>query len=1357
MVVAPAPHHDPLLGLAEAATIAGVHRNTVRGWCLSGRLPSVRVNARGDRRVRRADLEAFVARRRAGPERPSGRAPANGDPDRPAGSDALRRFAALVSGQLDLDRLFHDVIDESFELFGVDEASLWMYDDSETPLRIAAQRGLSPSILEHVGRLPRDAPTAGMEALRTGEVRVLGGSLDRTTPDLRRLYRAAGVRTIAFVPVVFRGEPLGLLTFYHHTPYRWTEDQIELARAYADHIATAIGNARLVSASTALGERLRAIGDLAADLNGIQGLEAIAEAIVREAGRFVDHETIRVYRVDHAAGMCEPVAFQGRFLGSATPPIDTLRLPVGSGLTGWAAAHNEIIRTGDAARDPRGLIVGSTDEPESMLVVPMSFEGVVHGLIVVSKVGRDQFDADDERTLAVFASLAAHAIVNAANFDRLRLQQAELERRLASQRRMLEVNERLLSTLDPTSVLELIADSLDAIVPYDSLTIYRLDHAEGVRRAVVARDRFAEEILKVVVPIEVGLTGWVVEHGTPVLSAEAHHDPRSVQVPGTPYEPEAMIIVPLVIDGVVIGTLNISRSTEGPDAVPFSETDFELTKLFAGQASIALRNAETHVEVRTRADHDALTGLRNHGAFQREIGEAIAAAGPDGRFSVAMFDLDGFKTFNDTCGHPAGDTLLEAVARAMESATRGTDRLYRYGGDEFAALLPGADRQAALEVAERIRRAVDALPTTVGGPRVTISSGVACHPDDGTTKDDLVRIADEALYLAKPSRRGRDEPASDPYRRVLEETAEALRERHDPAVLLDVILTRATGLIGVPHGFAYLADAEGASLTVRHGIGVFERWIGLEVPATDGFGGEVLRRGEPVVLADYDAFTGRLPSIPAGLIGSVIGVPVTVEGRMAGVLGIASGSLDRQFGPPEVDALVRFAQLASIGLDNVRLFEAARHRALYDQVTGLPNRDLLYDRIRHALTFTRPDDMEPIAVVLMGLDRFRVVNESAGHAVGDRLLAAVGQRLAGMLRPGDTLARFSGDEFGLILDSVVDAADALRMAEAIVARLRLPFQIGDGQWFLGASTGIALAQPGSMSPDELLRRAEIAMVHAKSESATRPLVFEPSMNVQTLERVALEQDLRGAIERDELRVQFQPMIDLRDGHTVGFEALVRWDHPTRGMVGPNAFVPIAEETGLILPIGRAVLEAACRQATAWPPGPGGLAPSVSVNLSAREFAQPDLVAGIAAALEATGLEPGRLQIEITESALMDQTERSVESLGRLRALGVRLVLDDFGTGYSSLSYLKHLPIDAIKIDRSFVIGVDHGTDRSIVEAVIALGRGLGIAVVAEGIETPEQLGALRTLGCDIGQGFLFSRPVPGAATAGLLGGVILGE
>ncbi len=1341
------PDPDALLGLGEVAAAAGITRATARAWCFSGRLPSVS-GPNKEPLVRRADLETLMSRRTS-----TGAArTAVHDPD--AGGDALRRLAAEVSGRLDLETIFDDVTADAMRVFGLARAGLWLIDArSATPFSLGAHRGLTDEVLRWVSGLHADAPVAGIRAIERREVVVLRDAFREATGEAHGLYARNGIRSICFAPIIFRDEPVGLFVLYHDRVHDWTPEETALAKGFADQMAAAVGNAQLLTSVRSLAARLEAVEELAIRLNRTRTLEEIAGLVLEGTQRLIAHDSIRVYRADHEAGICEPLRFAGTFRGSTNPPLEQFRMRIGEGITGWTIANNQSVLLGDAAADPRDLARLAGSEQESIMTVPISFEDQVYGSIVVAATGNDRFDHQDLTTLTIFAGYAAQAIVNSQQLEQLERQRRELEHQLASQRRLLEVNERLISTRDPKGVLEMIADSLKTIVPYDSLTIYRCDFEARVRRAVVARDRFADVILDYAGPIDIGITGWVIAHGEGVLANDALGDPRSVQIPGTPAEPEAMIVVPVRVGGEVVGTLNVGRM--GHEEAYFSQNEFELVQLFAGQASLALENAEVHGAVTVRAEHDALTGLRNHGSFQRELGQAIARA-EGAPFALLMLDLDAFKGFNDSCGHPAGDALLAGVGEAMRSATRSGDGLYRYGGDEFAVILSGATRIEAFEVVDRLRRAVAAVPSPTG-PRVTISAGVACYPDDGTTKDDLVAAADQSLYLAKPAsaRRGEDADAArrDPYLSALDETAIALMNRHDPQDLLETIIARAAALVGTPHGFIYLVEPDGEWLVVRHGIGIFTDFLGHRMPVAEGLSGQVFREGRPIAVDDYDAFTARSDAMPKRVFGAVCGIPLTTGGRVVGVIGLASGSYERQFGTREMAALSRFAQLASIALDNAHLFAAAQRGALYDQVTGLPNRELLTDRVAHSLAWSREGDQDPIALILLDLDRFKVINESLGHAVGDSLLVVVGERLQQCVRPGDTVARFGGDEFGVILDGITSVEDAHRAADRILQELSAPFRLGDRDWYVNASLGIAIAWPGRATPGDVFREAEVALVRAKATPGPRYVLFEPEMSAATLERVELENDLRRALERQELRLHYQPLVDLRTDRIVGLEALIRWEHPTRGLIPPLAFIPLAEETGLIIPIGRWVIETACRQARRWLEELPDAPLVMSVNLSARQFAQPSLVDDIRTILEATDLPAERLELEITESVLLDEGEDSGRTLQALRNLGVRLVLDDFGTGYSSLSYLRRLPLDTLKIDRSFVDGIDaDGSNLPIVQAVIALAHGLGIEVVAEGIETAAQSARLRELVCDRGQGFYYARPQPPEALSGLLKG-----
>jgi diguanylate cyclase (GGDEF)-like protein len=390
--------------------------------------------------------------------------------------------------------------------------------------------------------------------------------------------------------------------------------------------------------------------------------------------------------------------------------------------------------------------------------------------------------------------------------------------------------------------------------------------------------------------------------------------------------------------------------------------------------------------------------------------------------------------------------------------------------------------------------------------------------------------------------------------------------------------------------------------------------------------------------------------------------------------------------------------------------------------------------------------------VVLDVDRFKVVNDSLGHGMGDELLASVSQRLRASLRPGDTVARFGGDEFVVLIEGISGVEAATTAATRLLEQFQAPLNLDGRDAFVSVSIGVACSNAGSVRGGDLLRNADIALYRAKAQGRARYVVFESAMALPSVERLTIETDLRRALGRQELVLYFQPDIELETGHIAGFEALIRWQHPERGLIPPGDFIPIAEESGLIVPIGQWVLENACLQARAWSESfPTASHLVISVNLSGRQFQQANIVDEIARVLHESRIDPGRVKLEITESVVVEDAETTVSRLQALKQLGVRLAIDDFGTGYSSLSYLRRLPVDTIKIDRSFVMGL--GTDDrhlSIVNAITSLAHALGMDVTAEGVETPEQLACLRSVGCDRGQGYFFSRPLPGEAVGQLL-------
>ncbi|MEO8437088.1 MAG: EAL domain-containing protein [Chloroflexota bacterium] len=431
------------------------------------------------------------------------------------------------------------------------------------------------------------------------------------------------------------------------------------------------------------------------------------------------------------------------------------------------------------------------------------------------------------------------------------------------------------------------------------------------------------------------------------------------------------------------------------------------------------------------------------------------------------------------------------------------------------------------------------------------------------------------------------------------------------------------------------------------------------------------------------------------------------------------------------------------------LEDELRRQAFHDSLTGLANRALFADRLEHALDRSRRFG-HSLAVLFLDLDDFKTVNDSLGHAEGDELLIAVAQRLTLALRSGDTIARMGGDEFAILIEDADDDGGPMEAAQHLLVSLEPPFQHQGKELFVRASIGIATSSSGEPTADDVLRNADVAMYTAKSNGKKRIEIFKPSMHVAALTRLALKGDLERALERDEFRLLYQPIMNLATNRIAGVEALIRWHHPRRGLVGPIEFIPVAEETGLIIPIGRWVLEEACRQATAWTPAEGGTM-TVSVNVSGRQLQQPTFIAEVEEVLASTGLEPGRLTLELTESVLMHDAATATAMLVELKRLGVRLAIDDFGTGYSSLSYLRSFPIDELKIDRSFVASMGDGPEGSaVVLSIIKLGQTMHLETVAEGIETAQQLARLKMLGAGLGQGFFFARPVTAEAISGLL-------
>jgi diguanylate cyclase (GGDEF)-like protein len=484
--------------------------------------------------------------------------------------------------------------------------------------------------------------------------------------------------------------------------------------------------------------------------------------------------------------------------------------------------------------------------------------------------------------------------------------------------------------------------------------------------------------------------------------------------------------------------------------------------------------------------------------------------------------------------------------------------------------------------------------------------------------------------------------------------------------------------------------------------------------------------------------------------------PLRGESDLIGSLRISNRLTEgTTFTDDDLRLLETLANQAAVALENghleqslaelSRLKEELRFQAYHDPLTGLANRTLFLERAEEQLDRVGHDGM-PV-LLFLDLDDFKIVNDTMGHAVGDRLLVDVADRLRDVLRPGDVAARLGGDEFAVLLDDSPELQQAVSVADRIIDAFRAPFLIEGQDITVGASIGVAAARTGTEAAHELLRNADVAMYKAKGSGKNRVSVFEPTMHAAIVARHALSAELSRSLGRGELVVYFQPIVAIRGLVVAGFEALVRWRHPTRGLINPAEFIPLAEETGVITTLGRYVLEEACRQAERWGPHADRDRPlTIAVNLSAQQLQETDFVEDLRAILAASNIEPEQLVLEMTETVMFHETATTLARLEAIRNLGVRIAIDDFGTGYSSLGYLRRFRVDILKLAREFVAPADHSDEWAFASAIVSLGRTLGLTIVAEGIESTGQLERLRALGCELGQGYLFGRPSDAEAT-----------
>jgi diguanylate cyclase (GGDEF)-like protein/PAS domain S-box-containing protein len=706
---------------------------------------------------------------------------------------------------------------------------------------------------------------------------------------------------------------------------------------------------------------------------------------------------------------------------------------------------------------------------------------------------------------------------------------------------------------------------------------------------------------------------------------------------------------------------------------------------------------------------------------------------------VMVFGLDGrLQAFNRACEQLTGYSANEIpgshisefmlVPEELERAREEWEQLIETGGPrefEFHLITRHGERRLIAWSAVLVRNAA-------GIPDHVVATGVDVTELKRGERELRSHAAREAA-VAELGRRGLE---GMPLPQLAGEVAELVADQ-----------------LGLDHCQVWeLAPYSGdLALTAAHGA-LADQVGSLAVSAgTATFPGFVLQSDSPVIVDDFGSehrFSPPASVMDASVVGG-IGVPIPGPRR-------AYGSIDgqvcepRSFSNEEALFLQSVAHVLGAAIERWRSEESIRHNALHDPLTGLPNRVLFLDRLAHVLA--KRDESGPrAAVFFMDIDNFKLINDSLGHDSGDRLLKAVGPRLTEAVRPSDTIARFGGDEFVVLCEETEDGRDALRVAERLQQALGQPFVLDGEPHFLTASIGVALATGRYEGPEALMRDADAAMYRAKDRGRGECELFDDTLRNQVIGRLRLENALRGVVERDELRAYYQPIVSLETGAVTGLEALMRWHHDGLGPVSPLEFIPIAEDTGLIVPLGAWMLEEVCRQAVRWAEELGVEPPPISVNLSPRQVAHAELVPTVARVLEEHGVPASWLALEITENVLISEAESPWNTLQALKKLGVTLMLDDFGTGYSSLSYLKRFPVDVLKIDRTFVDGVgSEAEDSAIVNAIVRMARALDLGVVAEGVETDAQVDALRRLGCERAQGFLFGRPGPAAQITPML-------